>query len=106
MYKKAYKPGGEKEMIKYRKASIEDTSELVRLRIEFLKEANSEKNIDFKIHKEIEELLYKYFEKNLSNEKFIAWLALSKGKIIATSGLCFYRVPPLFKKKLKMILKL
>lgn len=85
-------------MIKYRKATENDISELVRLRIEFLKEANEKQNIDADIKKETENLLYAYFKENLSSGKFIAWLGISKGNIIATSGLCFYNIPPLFKK--------
>lgn len=85
-------------MIKYRKAIENDISELIRLRIEFLKEANEKQNIDADIKKETENLLYAYFKENLSSEKFIAWLGISKGNIIATSGLCFYDIPPLFKK--------
>ena len=85
-------------MIEFRKATIKDISELVRLRIEFLKEINREYNIDIEIQTKSEELLYKYFRNALYNGSFIAWLALFEGKIIATSGLCFYSLPPLFKK--------
>lgn len=85
-------------MIKYRKATENDISELVRLRIEFLKEANEKQNIDADIKKETENLLYTYFKENLSSRKFIAWISISKGNIIATSGLYFYNIPPLFKK--------
>lgn len=85
-------------MIEFRKATIEDISELVGLRIELLKEINREDNIDVETQTGVEELLHNYFRNNLPNEKFIAWLAIDEGKIIATSGLCFYSVPPLFKK--------
>mgnify|MGYP000277155573 CR=1 FL=1 len=85
-------------MIEYRKAAVDDIDELVKLRIEFLKEANHEINIDAEILNKCEEALYDYFNSRMIDDSFIAWIALDEGKIIATSGMCFYNTPPLFKK--------
>ncbi len=85
-------------MIEYRKAAVDDIDELVKLRIEFLKEANHETNIDAEILNKCAEALYNYFNFRMIDDSFIAWIALDEGKIIATSGMCFYNTPPLFKK--------
>ncbi len=85
-------------MIKYRKTTVDDIDALVRLRIEFLKEANQENNIDGEILIKCEEALSDYFNSRMVDDSFIAWIALDEGKIIATSGMCFYNTPPLFKK--------
>ncbi len=86
---------GVDNLITYRKASISDVDELVRLRIEFLKEAQ---NIESEIYDScLEESLRLYFNNTISNNTFIAWLALDDNKIVATSGLCFYNLPPSYK---------
>jgi GNAT superfamily N-acetyltransferase len=81
--------------ITYRKATINDLDELVRLRIEFLKEVQA---IETREHSE-EELatsLREYLYKNLQNDEFVAWLAIYGTEIVATSGLCFYQITPGF----------
>lgn len=85
-------------MIEYRKATVDDINELVQLRIGFLKEANQETDIDSQILNKCEGALYDYFNSKIVDNSFIAWIALDDGKIIATSGMCFYNTPPLFKK--------
>ncbi len=85
-------------MFEYRKAAVNDIDELVKLRIEFLREANQETNVDGKILNKCEEALHAYFNSRMIDDSFIAWIALDEGKIIATSGMCFYNTPPLFKK--------
>ncbi len=85
-------------MIEYRKAEVKDIDELVKLRIEFLKEANQENNIDDEVLNKCEGDLYDYFNSRLLDDSFIAWIAIDEGKIIATSGMCFYNTPPMFKK--------
>ena len=82
-------------MITYRKATINDITELVRLRIEFMKEAiKIDNNYDDKL---IERVLSEYFNNNIQNGSFIAWLAVCGDRIIGTSGLCFYTRPPSYK---------
>jgi GNAT superfamily N-acetyltransferase len=79
-------------MIEFRKATIDDINELVGLRVEFLNEIRSDK-IEAS-EQELKDLLYNYFTDTIPKNEFIAWLALDRGKIIATSGLCFYTMPP------------
>lgn len=79
-------------MFEYRKANINDVAELVRLRIEFLKEAH---NIESENNDpDLERSLTNYFNGTLNNNSFIAWLALDKNEIVGTSGLCFYTLVP------------
>lgn len=83
-----------------RKAQLEDIDELVRLRIEFMKEVNASKNdpdeLDY-------EMLTKanaaYFSENIPSNRFIAWLAVENDRIIGTSGLIFYNRPPSIKNQ-------
>lgn len=82
----------------FRKANLEDIDELVKLRMEFMKEVNGEQSLDDEMKYE---LLTKantdYFKENLKLNRFIAWLAIDEDKIIGTSGLIFYSRPPSFK---------
>jgi len=77
--------------MEYRKANEFDVEELVQLRKQQLLDEGGimENNIDNE--------LKKYFHENIGNNKFIAWLAIENNTIIATSGLCFYNLPPNFR---------
>jgi GNAT superfamily N-acetyltransferase len=82
-------------LIQYRKANIRDIDNLVKLRIQFLKEIGSmepseKDNI-------LEKSLYDYFNESITKDEFAAWLAIDNEKIVATSGVSFYMVPPSFK---------
>ncbi len=82
-------------MIDYRKATMNDIDDLVRTRIEFIKEVqNLETEFDLS---SLKESLYNYFMDTISENTFIAWLALDNNRIVATSGLCFYTLPPSYK---------
>ena len=78
----------------YRKVNSNDVNDLVNLRKQQLLEENlregrkDEKNIDYE--------LKEYFSKNIENNTFISWVAIDNNEIIATSGLCFYQLPPTF----------
>ena len=80
-------------MIEYRKATLDDIDDLIEFRIEFLTplETEHESTPD-----ELKNALWGYFDEYLTDNTFIAWLAEDNGKIIATSGLSFYTVPPYF----------
>jgi len=74
----------------YRKADINDADILAKIRSKFLAEAN-----DTEAEREQMEAANRaYFEKTLADDSFVAWLALEGNKIVATSGLSFYAVPP------------
>ena len=82
-------------MIEYRKANLSDIDELVRMRIEFLKEIGAD--IANKDDNALQQELNKYFNDKMPCGEFVAWLAIENDKIVATSGLCFYTLPPSFK---------
>jgi GNAT superfamily N-acetyltransferase len=82
-------------MIEYRKADTKDVDNLVRLRVEFLREiGNLESSENDKV---LEKALYEYLNKTIPCDEFVAWLALDSDKIVGTSGLSFYLVPPSYK---------
>lgn len=82
-------------MIEYRKAALGDMDELVRLRIEFLKEAQ---NIESDSNDaDVRKALENYLDGAMKNNAFIAWVAVDDNRIVATSGLCFLTVPPTYK---------
>ena len=74
----------------FRKATLEDVEALVELRKQQLLDEGSPPlaNIDDK--------LKEYFTRTLADNSFISWLALKDDVVVATSGLCFYQLPPNF----------
>ena len=81
--------------ITYRKATIDDLDELVRLRIEFLKEVQKVETRQYS-EEELSTSLREYLFTSINNDAFVAWLAISEGEVIATSGLCFLQITPGF----------
>lgn len=82
----------------FRKAGLEDIAELVRLRIEFMREVNGSVNdTDESKYEALVKANLDYFRENIKSNCFIAWLAIDKERIIGTSGLVFYHRPPSFK---------
>ncbi|WRS26527.1 GNAT family N-acetyltransferase [Oscillospiraceae bacterium MB08-C2-2] len=71
----------------FRKATLEDVPALAELRKQQLIDEGllPLQNIDAQ--------LKHYFSRCLMDASFIGWLAID-GAIIATSGLCFYQLPP------------
>ena len=74
-------------------ANNNDIIELIKLRIEFLKENN---NVSYseEDYISIEKNLRTYFIEHLSNNEYISWVAVIENEIIATSGLSFHNLPP------------
>jgi GNAT superfamily N-acetyltransferase len=81
--------------ITYHKATLTDLDELVRLRIEFLKEAQKAETRQYS-EEELRTSLRAYLSESMQNDEFVAWLAIADSKIIATSGLCFFQITPGF----------
>ncbi len=81
--------------INYRKATIADLDELVRLRIEFLKEVQAIESRQFS-EEELMISLREYLSKSIQNDEFVAWVAVFDYEIVATSGLCFFQITPGF----------
>jgi GNAT superfamily N-acetyltransferase len=78
-------------MITYRKAGMCDIPELMRLRAEFLAGVNGRAAPEA-----YEGNLREYLETALADGGFAAWLAEEDGRVVATSGVCFYRIAPNF----------
>lgn len=74
----------------FRKANIDDIPSLIAMRKQQLLDEglNPVANIDSE--------LKEYFIRSLTDGSFISWLALDKYMIVATSGLCFYQLPPTY----------
>ena len=70
-----------------RKANVQDCVQLTSLRIEMRKERESE------CLNEAQHVFYdntfNYFKKNIAEGNFVAFVAVEKDEIIATSGICF-----------------
>ncbi len=82
-------------MIEYKKATLKNINELITLRIKFLKEV--QKTDDDKNDKILFDSLKKYFNNKMKKNEFISWLAFKNDIIVATSGICFYQIPPSLK---------
>ena len=82
-------------LIIYRRANLKDIDKLVELRVEFLYEA--EELTKDTPSEELRNSLFDFFQKNIKSERFISWIAVQEEEIIATSGLVFYEIPPLFE---------
>lgn len=84
-----------KSVIIHRRAEISDIPTLVNMRIRFLSEHQGRlRNIRLR---ELKRNLFKYFRRTLASDEFIAWLAFEGARAVATSGLCFYCLPPTAK---------
>ena len=78
--------------ILYRKADLSDIEALAELRVEMLCE-NKDYSKDFKTDLYINTT--QYMENGFYDSSFISWVAMNThSKIIATSGLTFYDLPP------------
>ena len=76
----------------YRKANTNDIQHLVRYRKQQLIDEGLPPNANLNIYKELSD----YFMQSISDGSLISWLAEDNGEIIATSGICFYQLPPTF----------
>ena len=81
-------------MYSLRRANLNDVDKLIDFRAEFLKEVqNSPLDMEMEIFLKS---LKDYFLDKMKSNDFLAWLAESDSKIIATSGLSFLQKPPHF----------
>lgn len=78
------------EEITYRKLELKDVPTFIELRITQLLEEGAVESID------LQPALKIYYEKHLSQETFVSWIALHGKTIIATSGLSINERPPYF----------
>ncbi len=78
--------------ITYRRATIEDMDVLVDFRLRFLADrAGSEKAPG---EDSLTKYLRDYFREAMPRRTFIAWLAEQEGKVVATSGMVIWQIPP------------
>ena len=78
--------------ITYHRATLEDVDTLVEYRLQFLRERSgvSRNASNDALRKELRE----YFLKAMAQGTFVAWLAKHEGKVIATSGMVIWKIPP------------
>jgi len=81
--------------LEIRKANVEDCSELTKLRIEMRIEKENI-SISESQQQKFYDNTYNYFIDNIKSGVFIAFLAVDTDEIVATSGICFYSVPPTY----------
>ena len=83
--------------MKLRKATVDDIDAMIELRKQQLVDEGGSplRNIDRELRD--------YFFSELESNTFISWLALENDTIIATSGLCFYRLPPSYANPSGMV---
>lgn len=79
-------------MFEYRRATISDIEELLKARIDFLIELNGIR--DLKDKQLMLKQNHEYIINSMSNGSFIEWVALKNKKIIATSSISIYTLPP------------
>ena len=74
----------------FRKATIEDIDQLVKLRIKQLLDEGYPETADIRTD------LTNYFSANLDNGSLICWVGVADANILATAAICFYQLPPTF----------
>ncbi len=79
--------------IKFRRAIYSDISVLAECRIKQLKSEGASSQND--ILKNIAD----YYRTAMADGSFIAWVAVAENRVVATSGICFYKKPPYFQNK-------
>jgi len=77
----------------FRTATLEDINEISEIRKRQIQDEGQTPDID------IDEDLYKYFEKYMGSGELIEWVAEDEGKIIATAAIVFMDFPPSFNNK-------
>ena len=83
-----------KENYEYKKATIEDTDELVRTRITVLRAANKlSDDVDMSL---VEKESYEYYKRALETGEHIGYLVYDNGTFIGAGGVSFYQVMPTY----------
>jgi GNAT superfamily N-acetyltransferase len=82
---------GDKRALIFRKAQVCDAQILAEVRCEYLMEAGYLKDCD---SLNMVKACADYFTQAIADGEFAAWICEADGEVAATSGVCFYRVPP------------
>ena len=78
-------------MYEFRKATLGDIEALARTRVRFLCDGRDDSP---HLRKKLLENNAEFFLNAMSDDSFIAWVAVYNGEIVATSGLTIYNIPP------------
>src|ERR1700712_5989205 len=81
------------DAVTYRLATIDDLEKLVALREAFLAEVSDPQELAG-VANELHDSLTHYFATALPAGEFVGYLGLVEGRVIACSGLVYYRHPP------------
>ena len=75
-----------------RRATLADVEALARLRLALLREMGNVR--DESQEAPLLDAMRDYFQRTLSTDEFLAWVAEVDGQVIAISGLVFFERPP------------
>jgi GNAT superfamily N-acetyltransferase len=79
--------------MKIRQATLEDLDTIIRMRMAFLCEAQSDGSDSAEL---VEEASRAYFSERMASGELFVWLAEENGEVVGTSGLEFFHKPPTF----------
>ena len=74
----------------YRKLTAKELDIFIEMRIHQLREEGAKEEIDLK------PMLKDYYQRHMSDNTFISWIAVDNEKIIGTSGISIVEKPPYF----------
>ncbi len=76
--------------ITYQKLTAKELDIFIGMRIDQLREEGAKEDIDLR------PALREYYQRHMTDDTFVSWLALDSGKIIGTSGMSIVEKPPYF----------
>lgn len=76
--------------LSYRRMGTNDISTVAQMRMNQLKDEGAWEDFDLISY------LTEFYEKNLKNGRYVSWLAVCGGEIVATSGMSFTEKPPYY----------
>ena len=84
------------KIITYRKLTQSDLDTFINMRITQLTEEYTTEGREVPKNVDLAAALKAYYEKHMTEDTFVSWLALDGEKIIGTSGMSFVEKPPYF----------
>jgi GNAT superfamily N-acetyltransferase len=72
---------------------VEDSDALTQLRIQMRDEREADSSVS---PTNFYQYTHRYFTETIVNGNFVAFVAIEHDQIIASSGICFYQVPPTY----------
>ena len=80
----------ESSRVAYRRLTEDDLEAFIGIRIAQLREEGATEDID------LAPSLRNYYHRHMADGTFVSWLAVSRGRIVGTSGMSFVEKPPYF----------